>query len=445
MTRSILCFVAVSWFGVTAPADGHFLWVVVPHDQKDPPQAEMYFSESAEPGEAHLIDRLAPARIWRVAADGKRIELKSAKDVRGEVAARVARLDGERPAAVEARWQYGVQTKGEQTFLLEYYARHVLDSRRAEKIAFRDDNLALELRPTVTEREIGLVAMWKGRPVAGCEIIAYDPEGDEHAGQTDAEGRFRTKRKKAGLYSARVVLVEAGRRGELGGKKYDGVRHYSTLTLWISEPPTEAAKLLAAARAKRATWEKFPGFRARIAVHEDAQSQRGEFTCSADGEVKLDLPATIGKKWAQSHLDQLVSHRMPSGDLGDAATFSDEPPGHPLGRLIRLDEAAVGSHYRIRDNRITEVHRTSGRRRFTISVLAFHTTTEGRYLPAVYSVVTWDNRSNQIESTRDVVNQWRRVGEYDLPEKIIEIESRGEGRHVRSIEFSDHALMTSSR
>jgi hypothetical protein len=461
MTRSVLCVVAFGWLNALSPAHAHFLWVVVPADDKDSSQAEMYFSESAEPGEAHLIDRLAPARLWRVAADGKGLEIKSAQDVRGEVAARVARLDGERPAAVEARWQYGVRSRGQQSFLLEYYARHVVDAGRVEKTVFRDDRLALELRPTITEWEIVLVALWKGRPAAGCEIIAYDGEGDEHAGKTDAEGRFRTKRKKPGLHSLRVLLVENDRRGELGGKKYDSVRHYSTLTFRLpaadsgksGEPNKndknaaasahDAARLLAAARANRSSWEKFPGFRATIAVHEDHQSQRGRISCSADGKVTLELSGTIGKKWAQSQLDQLVRHRMPAGDVGEAATFCDEPPGHPLGRLIRLDDAAMGSRYRIACNRITEVHRTTGHRQFTISVLAFHMTPDDKYLPAVYSIVTWNKEeSNQLESTRDVINQWRRVGSFELPERIVEVESRSDGRRVRSIELSEHALMT---
>ena len=55
---------------------------------------------------------------------------------------------------------------------------------------------------------------------------------DFEEGKTDEKGRFTCKVTGTDLYSIRAKHVEA-KAGEKDGKKYDGVRHYATLTLDI--------------------------------------------------------------------------------------------------------------------------------------------------------------------------------------------------------------------
>ena len=55
---------------------------------------------------------------------------------------------------------------------------------------------------------------------------------EKQEGKTDAGGRFTAKIGGPGVYTARAWRIDQT-PGERGGKKYDDVRFYSTLTLDI--------------------------------------------------------------------------------------------------------------------------------------------------------------------------------------------------------------------
>src|SRR5206468_1751970 len=93
--------------------------------------------------------------------------------------------------------------------------------------------------------------------------------------------------------------------------------------LWLLEPATEAraekkpeedpaaSKLLADARAARASWENFPGFSADLQINVDGKITRGSVDVDAKGKVALTGIDDSGlEKETLRELRSVVSHRL---------------------------------------------------------------------------------------------------------------------------------------
>jgi hypothetical protein len=207
-----------------------------------------------------------------------------------------------------------------------------------------------------------------------------------------------------------------------------------------------AAELLRGARTHRAVWEHFPGFTADATVRIDGQSEQGTVTVDEHGAVSVKVSNPKLREWAGEQVGSAVDHRMPSEPVEEKPAFADEEIDHPLGRLIRLGDAKLESAYRIRDGVITEVNRREGPERFTISVTDIERNKEDKYLPRSFDVTVWDTGSGQIKSSSSYLNTWKRVGNFDLPQRILEIESSSGGeRHVEEILLDHYSLSEKSK
>src|SRR5947209_5694948 len=75
-----------------------------------------------------------------------------------------------------------------------------------------------------------------------------------------------------------------------------------------------ATRLLAEARAARASWEGFPGFAADVEVNVDGKVTRGSVEVSPKGKVTLELAGGAdAAAWARHTLGSIVGHRVDSG------------------------------------------------------------------------------------------------------------------------------------
>src|SRR5258708_7261022 len=75
-----------------------------------------------------------------------------------------------------------------------------------------------------------------------------------------------------------------------------------------------ATKLLADARAARAEWLDFTGFRADLEVNIDGRVTKGTVLVAATGDVSLKLDGDEEvNKWAKRQLSSLVGHRLSDG------------------------------------------------------------------------------------------------------------------------------------
>ncbi len=432
-------------------AQAHFVWISSQADETGDRWAKAWFAETPEPGEPHLVSRLTGIEGWIRAAGGETtpLEWRTAEgDEPRELVATLPRLDA---WVLEAHRQYGVFQRGEGApILLEYYAKH-LGAVQAENWAelARSTRLPLDVVPQFSGERLTITALWQDKPAAGAEISVRTPAGDEQTLTADDQGQVTLAAGAAGTYAARARLVEADHSGELDGKQYSGVWHLTTATFArplgtataaAGDAPT-AAQLLSQARGHRALWHQFPGFTSDLRVRIDQADLKGRMSVSASGKVELELADCPHRSWIDEQLASLVNHRMPETPFTEAAEFQVEDGHHALGRLLKLEDAGMGSMYRVQDDVITEVNRDAGPMRFTISVLSVELNREGQYLPGVFTASFWNRKSGDLMMSQTFVHHWTRVGSFDLPERLQIVHTGKNERRVLDIAFGQPSLM----
>ncbi len=221
--------------GSARTADAHFLWLV-PEPAERPTSVKLYFGESAAPDDPDLLDKVAGVKA--VLVGGRRSEPTTLTFEKKDDAL-VAKLPEKSAAApVVLRHTYGVVSRGEDPFLLQYYAKAYPSVLPGSWTAVgKSELLPLEVVPKLEGSEVVFEVLWEGTPAKGAMLTIEGPGLSEKLeGTTDEHGHFRTKLGTAGLYSVRAKKVDMT-AGEHEGKKYKEVRHYSTLSLPYS--PTE--------------------------------------------------------------------------------------------------------------------------------------------------------------------------------------------------------------
>jgi hypothetical protein len=372
------------------------------------------------------------------------------KQVEGNGGALIGPL-GVEAKALGASIKYGVLTRREQTFLLNYYAKYLEATPANLKALGRDESLPLDIVPHAGEKGITLEVLYQGKPVAGSEVVIFDPTAKVIDAKTDEAGRVELDTTKPGLYSIRAkwVVMEAGKDGD---KEYPPINNYCTVALRVpgksaaaKTTPTSkqltAADVLKDARAGRAVWSNFPGCEADLTIFAEDREQSGKIAIAADGTVTLSGIELKDEKSVLGTLHSLVGHRLPGGETDDNVSFADEQTDHPLGRLIKLDyDSAMASAYRIKDGVIREVNRQMDGGRFTISVFEVHRNAEGKYLPGYYTVSFW-NKDGSLRSSSTTHETWARVGQFDLPATHASVTTGKDQHRNVSMLFSNHKLL----
>lgn len=207
-----------------------------------------------------------------------------------------------------------------------------------------------------------------------------------------------------------------------------------------SDPAAEA--IMKRAHLARSGWDdKFPGFKAKINVVVDSQRVAGAVTVSPSGEVELQLLEGPAAKWAREQLESITMHRTAGVKDKYEVSFADDAAEHPLGRLIKFHGGATHSLYRVRDDVITEVHRTMDKFRFTISVTDVDRTPEGQVLPRHFNVSYWEVAGGQLQSNNDFSDHWIRLDKYDLPQSRLLVRTAKDLRQVSELRLIEHQLL----
>jgi len=206
-------------------------------------------------------------------------------------------------------------------------------------------------------------------------------------------------------------------------------------------PEPTAQRLMQQAHDGRAVWLAFPGFTAEVAAISGGQSAKGTLRVTADGAIELKLEPASGSEWVERTLSSVISHRLPGGAAETNVEFADSEAEHPLGRLIRSNEPAEKSLWRVKGDVLTEVHRLSDKSRMIISIGEVTWTAAGTHLPRSYSVTTFDAQSGAIQQNRQIVNEWTAVDGYDLPTRLVAMVSKSHGtRQVEEIVLTGHKV-----
>lgn len=440
--KPILFAVVVACCGQQASA--HFVWVETKAAPDGTTQARIYFSEALEPGAARLVGRLKPTEAWACGDKGPAtpLTLQSWTDEANETGALVANLQAAH--SVVAKCRYGVFEREGQALLLNYYARHLPSGVDVASGANCSVALPLDIVPASHDDICDLTVRWEGKPLADADLTVVGPDQESQELKTDAEGKASLKNVKPGRYAVRTRHVEADKSGKYEDKKYGQTWHVATLTFdaddSVADTAQTASQQLSKARQNRAVWNDFPGFHAKMRVLLDGERREAELMVDKDGEVTLKGLDGFGKGFVDRHLHSLVMHRMPTSDLPDEASF-EAADGHVLGQRVRLAEERMGSVYRINDDVITEVNRSMGEQHFTISVIDVAFNEEKQYLPHIFTVSFWDQKTGDLKSTESVYQEWKRIGKHDLPLTLMVVATGNENqRRVLRIEFNDLQL-----
>jgi hypothetical protein len=213
---------------------------------------------------------------------------------------------------------------------------------------------------------------------------------------------------------------------------------------WSAESKeTSAQSVMDKAHHGRATWQKFPGFTADLKVASAGRAAPGTLKVSPDGKLEISLGDTKGLEWVERSLNSLIGHRLADDQGPTNLEFADEDASHPLGRLLKSKDGSDKSLWRVQGDVLTEVHRFHGDNHLVISVGEVARTPEGKHLPKSYSVTTW-NKAGEIVTTRQVLQEWKRVDGVDLPVRMLAAINKNDGsRVVEEIAFSNHQLLKS--
>lgn len=194
----------------------------------------------------------------------------------------------------------------------------------------------------------------------------------------------------------------------------------------------------------RATWQKFPGFKAEIAAASPNRASSGTLTVDAGGKIELKLADPQGLEWVERSLNSIIGHRLADDQGATNLEFADEDTKHPMGRLLKSKDGSEKSLWRVQGDVLTEVHRFHGDNHMVISVGEVARTPDGKHLPKSYSVTTW-NKEGAIVSTRQVQQEWKRVDGVDLPVRIVAAINKNDGsRSVEEYNLAKHQLLTSA-
>jgi hypothetical protein len=227
--QRLTMLLALSVVAGVAPARAHFLWIV-PDRAANEKRVHVYFSETAEPDDPALLSRLAGLKLQQNSSGGRRDLLEPKRDKDSLV---VFPVGSDSAESYSLTHKYGTLSRDGETFLLVYHARmYPATPTNRWSLPPADQRLPFELVPSMADGKLTVRVLWNGKPLPAAEVKA-DPAGKERIeGASDADGAFTVAAGEPGTYAFRAKHIEQV-AGESGGKKYDSIRHYSTLVVTI--------------------------------------------------------------------------------------------------------------------------------------------------------------------------------------------------------------------
>jgi len=231
------CSLAVA--AAALQCEAHFLWIkTVAVDGQH--RVLLFFGESPTDEAYHFPDKLAKTKLWSRTADGKQTEIATKKIDTDDRVGLIGPLGDATSPVLQASQQYGIYG----TSLLAYDAKHIRGTTPDEiNAAGTSKELALEIVPKVNDGDVELTVLWNGKPLPDADVTIFCGDRDPLERKTDNDGRVSLKPEGSGLVGVLANTMEKGKSGELGGKPYKGVLHYSSLTFRLPgadvEPKTK--------------------------------------------------------------------------------------------------------------------------------------------------------------------------------------------------------------
>jgi hypothetical protein len=181
----------------------------------------------------------------------------------------------------------------------------------------------------------------------------------------------------------------------------------------------------------------FAGFSASVRT---GAGDSGRLVVRGRTEIELTFAGepSDDASWARDEVASIVSHRWPSGyEEGDGrwAKRAD-------GEMVTILDDPFDSAYKLRDNVISEVHRTVGVARFVIAVSERLRTADGRQLPTHFTVFYWDTGAGRLTRADHFTDTYTVVRDVYLPQQRRVVSATDGGIVTRVLELADHAVDT---
>src|SRR5437879_12540931 len=113
---------------------------------------------------------------------------------------------------------------------------------------------------------------------------------------------------------------------------------------------------------------------------------------------------------------------------------------HPPGQTIRIHDS-LQSHYRVKDDRITQINRTMGPIKFTINVEDSVITADKKYLTTRYTVYYFNPQHGRLANVASFTDTQLPDGQADLPAARRIISAENDVVSVRTLTFANHRLL----
>ena len=219
---------------------------------------------------------------------------------------------------------------------------------------------------------------------------------------------------------------------------------------FAGDPAADA--LLAAARQRIYHWpEDFFGFRATLVVREGGDEWRGSFEAVSSRNHRFELgPSSragggnFGEiKFLRFQIEELLAHREPPRVSGMASkagvVFGDDDAVY--GRQVIFQGDKMGSYYRLKNERITQIARGYGGLRFVINIDQ-HQDCRGRFAAAAYTAVYRDAATGTLVRTETYLDRYEAVSGIYLPVERRYTEAGATRTFTRQITFENPALLS---
>ena len=207
----------------------------------------------------------------------------------------------------------------------------------------------------------------------------------------------------------------------------------------------KARDLLQGAFSKTARWQSdFQGFQSDLRVNINGKETKGTVTVKGPKDVTVSIDDEEIQKWAQSQIAMIAVHRGPRSfeeSDGKYGLTLEGDGSHPLGQRVNINGDGMGSWYRIKDNRITQINRKMPHMAFTINVEDSAVTQDQKHLTTRYTVYYFSPKDGALQNVDSFSDTHTRISSSDLPatRRIISYEN---GEVVaKSLVFEHHKML----
>jgi Protein of unknown function (DUF3386) len=196
-----------------------------------------------------------------------------------------------------------------------------------------------------------------------------------------------------------------------------------------------AITLMEEAARTRYTWsQQVTGVSGKFTWHNEGKSgagtfhstlrQRGgtTFTAEGGGEVPEEV---------KDHIGSLIGHRVPPAP---AAAKRPIPPSvivvedEDHGPLIMTLGDPMQSTQRVKDGRMVQVNRLMGGKRFTIDVVEFEKSSDGRFCPTAFNVTWWEPATGKKTEKQSYTTQGLELVDGQMFPKAEKVVSEKDGK-----------------